>query len=140
MAAPERDALSSDLEQKAAELEAVLARLEGNKAATPASRTEGGEPNGGLSVDKEEVEQAPPTPGESYSSPESTAPSPEKVREASPRERCKTACRALSSMERSAERICSLVGEGHEKCAWARTQIKDARARVNHAGCVCEPA
>ncbi len=136
---PERDALSSDLEQKAAELEAELARLEGKRDRTSLSVDGDAEPPNAKPVDSN-VEDAASEPEPEAASAQAPSPAPprEEEREISPRERCKTACRALSSMERSAERICTLVSEDHEKCIWARAHVKDARNRVDQAGCDCK--
>lgn len=51
---------------------------------------------------------------------------------------CETACKALASMRRSADRICELAGSAHERCAWARSRVADASERVQRAGCRCE--
>jgi hypothetical protein len=45
---------------------------------------------------------------------------------------CATACRALASMKRSAEHLCSLAGDG--RCEDARGRVRGASARV-HAAC-----
>lgn len=50
---------------------------------------------------------------------------------------CDTACRALASMERSAERICALAGETNARCESARTLVKESRERVQASGCWC---
>lgn len=50
---------------------------------------------------------------------------------------CDTACRALASMERSAERICALAGEGEARCESARAMVKASRERVQTSGCWC---
>lgn len=47
---------------------------------------------------------------------------------------CGTACRALASMERAAERICTLLSEEHQRCATARDRVRTARRRVER-GC-----
>ncbi len=133
---PERDALSSDLEQKAAELEAEFARLERQRhQPTPSPRDDGDEATIGAVLEKETVDAPQPEP---RASPASEAEPSEEPRELSARERCKIACRALASMERSANGICSLVGDAHEKCVWARTQLRDARRRVEQASCNCD--
>ena len=137
---PEKDELGPDLEAKAAELEAELGRLEGKAALTKSGDDTNKADQAGEGGEEKKAEPAEPSaePEASSAPPASPAPPTEEVRETSPRERCRTACRALGSMQRSAERICSLVGEGHEKCTWARGQVKDARGRVEQAGCVCE--
>ncbi len=50
---------------------------------------------------------------------------------------CDTACRALASMERSAERICVLAGETNARCESARSLVKESRERVQASGCWC---
>jgi hypothetical protein len=50
---------------------------------------------------------------------------------------CATACRALASMRRSADRICEITGPGAERCGWAREKVRDAEARVARAACAC---
>jgi hypothetical protein len=137
--APERDELTSDLEQKASELEAELAKLETKSKKEPEAggedletQTDAGQAETKVEPGAESTSASPPAPP-----PAEPAPA-EEARDSSVRDRCKTACRALGSMERSAERICALVGQEHEKCAWARTQVKDARGRVEQAGCSCQ--
>lgn len=51
--------------------------------------------------------------------------------------RCERACRALASMERSAERLCELAGADDERCASARERLDESTARVSDAGCGC---
>lgn len=139
---PGRDALTTDLEQRAAELESEAARLEGH--AQQAKQPEGGAGAGEGGLGAVGIpEQGPPAPppdtasAAAPSEPAAAAPVEDEQKEESPRERCRTACRALDSMQRSSERICSLVGDSHEKCTWARSQVKDARERVEAAGCDC---
>ena len=136
-ASPEGDSLGSDLEQKAAELEAELARLEAKQGETVASADSDDKSQDTELPGDSNMEDEAPEPEAASAKAPSSAPPP-KEREVSARDRCKTACRALSSMERSAERICTLVSEEHEKCVWARGQVKNARKRVDQAGCDCE--
>ncbi|MCC6217450.1 MAG: hypothetical protein IT376_21515 [Polyangiaceae bacterium] len=56
--------------------------------------------------------------------------------EAPGRDRCELACRALGSLERSADRICQLDGGG-PRCRAARDRVADARARVRAACGAC---
>jgi len=44
--------------------------------------------------------------------------------------RCHVACRALSSMRRATDRLCSLAGEHDDRCARARTRVTVAATRV----------
>lgn len=50
---------------------------------------------------------------------------------------CDLMCRALASMRRSANSICSIIGEQHERCSNARTRLEEASNRVKEAGCAC---
>ncbi|MEZ4223614.1 MAG: hypothetical protein R3B13_21880 [Polyangiaceae bacterium] len=50
---------------------------------------------------------------------------------------CDTACKALSSMERSADRICEITGEADERCTRARGRVGSASERVKSSGCTC---
>jgi hypothetical protein len=62
-----------------------------------------------------------------------TAPEPEPVGSA-----CDLACRAFGSMQRSADRICSIAGENDQRCRRARERVADANARISSAQCVCQ--
>lgn len=72
--------------------------------------------------------EAPAAESESESEPE-----PEPVENA-----CDLACRAFGSMQRSAERICSIAGEGDARCRRARERVADASARISSARCACQ--
>ena len=48
---------------------------------------------------------------------------------------CQTACRALSSMQRAAESVCRLAGDGDERCVGAKKRVENAKVRVAHCGC-----
>jgi hypothetical protein len=50
---------------------------------------------------------------------------------------CDLACQALSSMRRSADRICAIAGESDPRCARARARVEDAVGRVSRASCAC---
>jgi hypothetical protein len=50
---------------------------------------------------------------------------------------CATACRALASMARSADHLCSLAGEGDGRCDDARGRVRGATARVRSACPTC---
>lgn len=60
----------------------------------------------------------------------------ERLSAAPGRDRCEHACRALESLERSADRICELDGDG-PRCRAARDRVADARARVRTACGAC---
>jgi len=47
---------------------------------------------------------------------------------------CATACRALASMGRAAEHLCSLAGDSDSRCDTARGRVQSASQRV-HASC-----
>ncbi len=53
--------------------------------------------------------------------------------------RCVMACRALESMERSAERLCSLAGEQDQRCAHVRQRVIAARRLVRQWCPDCQP-
>ena len=46
------------------------------------------------------------------------------------RDRCEMACRALASMERSADRLCSLAGDQDSRCTNVRHRVRAARRLV----------
>lgn len=74
------------------------------------------------------AESVSETPGEEYAAPaRAETPSP-----------CETACKALSSMRRSAERICEIVGEPDARCVRARERVGESSTQVEKAGCVCD--
>lgn len=50
---------------------------------------------------------------------------------------CDLACRALVSMRRAAEGICSITGEPDPRCADARRRVALGEREVAGAGCVC---
>lgn len=55
----------------------------------------------------------------------------------SPADRCTVACRALASMQRSAERLCDLSGDGDTRCSDAQGRVDRASRAVKSAcpGC-----
>ena len=44
--------------------------------------------------------------------------------------RCSRACKALASMERAADGLCELAGDGDERCQSARVRVQSARELV----------
>lgn len=56
---------------------------------------------------------------------------------AQPVSTCDLACRALASMHRSADGICSLTGDTDPHCTRARSRTSEAERRVRQAGCAC---
>lgn len=54
--------------------------------------------------------------------------------------RCTIACRALSSMQRSADRVCEMTSEGDSRCEQLRQRVERARSTV-YASCpACQAA
>jgi hypothetical protein len=85
---------------------------------------------GGAGEDGDELpEQAPKKQREATSAPP--------WRDAEHATPCDLACRALASMKRSAESICSISGEADARCVQARTRITSAEERIRRAGCAC---
>lgn len=50
---------------------------------------------------------------------------------------CNTICKALASMERSADRICELTSAEDTRCTRARERVDSATKRVELSGCGC---
>jgi hypothetical protein len=73
--------------------------------------------------------------GESASAPPPAA-APTTAQER-PENACTLACRAFSSMQRSADRICALAGAGEARCMQARTRVEEAAGRLARARCAC---
>ena len=48
----------------------------------------------------------------------------------SPPDPCETACKALASMKRASEHLCSLAGDGDERCSAGRDRLAKAGERV----------
>jgi hypothetical protein len=55
-------------------------------------------------------------------------------------DRCAAACRALESMQRSAERLCELSEEESDRCRTVRERTERSRARVQTACPACRAA
>lgn len=53
---------------------------------------------------------------------------------------CSTVCHALQSLEKSAERLCSLAGPSAPRCITARQMVMRARERAIAGGCNCQAA
>jgi hypothetical protein len=53
---------------------------------------------------------------------------------------CETVCRAYSSMQNAATRLCSLAGENDARCTAAQTRLGHAAERLKSACPVCEAA
>lgn len=52
-------------------------------------------------------------------------------------DRCSRACRALASMERSADRLCELAGDGDGRCRSAKQRVEAARDLVTRSCPAC---
>jgi hypothetical protein len=50
---------------------------------------------------------------------------------------CDLLCRALSSMKRSADGICGLTSEQHERCVSARQRVAMSARQLSDMGCAC---
>ncbi len=50
---------------------------------------------------------------------------------------CDTICKALASMQRSAERICEITSSEDSRCTRARKRVESATTRVDQSGCSC---
>lgn len=61
-----------------------------------------------------------------------SAPAPSEAGHWQSREmgRCARACKALASMQRAANRLCELTGEGDDRCTDVRARVAAARAVV----------
>ncbi len=80
--------------------------------------------------------------GAARPAPKSTSPAParqkpEDERRSGEVNRCDVACKALSSMRRSRDRICELTADDDARCTGATTRVDDATGRVTRAGCAC---
>lgn len=51
--------------------------------------------------------------------------------------RCTTACRALASMDRAANKVCDLAGSDDSRCNGARTRVSSARDLVRRSCPTC---
>jgi hypothetical protein len=133
----ELDALEHDLNVSEQRLSAELER----------KRTEAVAAGPGLSkaapAGEAESSQAAPNPAPEPARPTTAAPAPaDEVEEAAPRSStigsaCDLACRALASMRRSADGICSITGDADERCTSARSRVQARTTQVAQAGCLC---
>jgi hypothetical protein len=137
----EVDALLHDLRVQAERLDAELDRKEEEAALLESrdrSRTDDLAGSGAQAPRKPRAaESSGPRPKDS--APKAAEPSSAPARtESGLGGPCDTACRALASMERSANRICELVGEPHEHCVNARALYEKSRARLTSSRCWCQ--
>lgn len=122
----ELDALQRDFDVSEARLVAQLERREGEPPPV---------------LQQKKAEEA--APADAPVAPKAAAPSRDKDDEAAPPAKvgsvCDLVCRALGSMRRSADGICSLTHEQHERCTAARQRTELSAQRVAAAGCLCRP-
>ncbi len=153
-AAPPPPAPGERGEQRLAELERTLSESEGElRAALPPppapaapapaepswDTAEEAEGDAKRSADEDRAaasSSAPPAspPRATTAAAEQPPPARRAGREEPP---CAVACRALDSMSRAADRICSITGEGAASCVDARERVAAARERIAGAGCGC---
>jgi hypothetical protein len=120
---------SSELRSEVSEDEAARGREEGETSkATGAPAPERRTPAA------QKPKKADDRPAESHAA---AAPASPPAPEPGSGSACDLACQALSSMRRSAERICSIAGESDPRCARARARVEDAVGRVSRASCAC---
>ncbi len=142
----ELEALDLDLQQANKHLEEQLRRKQSEhyRAATE-GRSEGEQktPNKPVAPPKKKPNIAQGGATEKPPSADPAVPERDKDAEATDRpvgvrgSPCDLACRALKSMERSAQRICAIAGDSSERCQKARRTVARANERVREAGCQC---
>jgi hypothetical protein len=140
LAALEHDLAVSE-ERLFAELDRQRDEPKKSRAESPRAPTEAPDSAGaGADVADEsppsESQPAEPEPGigAAVGRPQADAKSADGEAHGSP---CEMACHALSSMRRSAERICALTSETHPRCQSARGRVREAEQRLTLAGCGC---
>jgi hypothetical protein len=79
-----------------------------------------GEPDAGVPAPADER----PTP---MTDPEDEG---EEISSLSKNDRCTVACKALASMERSADQVCEMTGEGDSRCESLRERVERAKSLV----------
>ncbi len=128
----ELDALQRDFEVSEARLSAQLQRRQAEPPALPQRKDRAATPADVAPSPK----SAPEPRDKDVPAPEAAddAPAPGSVGSA-----CDLVCRALASMRRSADGICSLTSEQHERCTGARGRVELASRQVAAAGCQCRP-
>lgn len=133
----ELDELERDFELSAQQLGAQLRRRE--VAARADVSTKAADRAGAAEAKRrrEPNDQDDASPSGEERATDASTPAPEHAASGEP---CELMCRALSSMQRSANGICSLVGEAHERCRRARSRLQLAERQVTQAGCACAAA
>lgn len=126
------DALQRDFDVSEARLSAQLVRRQAESPVSQGKREEGAA-----------RADAAPFPKAATESRDNDAPAEEAADDArapgNDSSACDLACRALASMRRSADGICSLTSEQHARCTGARGRVELAARQVAAAGCLCRP-
>jgi hypothetical protein len=122
----ELDVLQRDFDESEARLAVQLEGGQGDSTALQPREAEGAAPSAAAPLPKAEAQPRDDGPA-SNGAPPQDAPAPA----------CDLLCRALSSMRRSADGLCSLTSEQHDRCTGARERLAVAVRRVTAAGCSC---
>ena len=141
----ELDALEHDLAVSEQRLEAQLGRRqraladsrrrESESGVEESKKTEPAEPP--PAEEPSEVDSDEEKPRRRDEAPQQSLPQAEAARTGKVGSPCDMACRALSSMRRSAERICAIAGAEDQRCSRARGRVAAAEERIRHAACEC---
>jgi hypothetical protein len=140
----ELDALEHDLAVSEQRLETQLVRRQRALADSRRRESESGaeeskkaEPAEPPPAEVPEIESDEEKPRRRDEAPRQSSPQAEAARSGKVGSPCDMACRALSSMRRSAERICAIAGAEDQRCSRARGRVAAAEERIRHAGCEC---
>jgi hypothetical protein len=138
----ELDALEHDLAVSEQRLEAQLVRRQraladsrAGETGAESKKTEPAEPPAAEEPAEVDGDEEKPRPRDE--APRQSSPQAEAARTGKAGSPCDMACRALSSMRRSAERICAIAGADDERCTRARGRVAGAEERIRHAQCEC---
>ncbi len=148
--APALDSTSTNVDELESQLAAAERQLNAQLSpALNATTTDGEKGGGGLDQSAEEtaspeVPAEPPPPG---AQPQPGRPKPASrgtgpvggatAQTKSVAPSCDTVCKALASMERSADRICEITSSEDSRCTRARKRVESATTRVDQSGCSC---
>jgi hypothetical protein len=88
---------------------------------------------GGAQPSPEESRDVSPSPPAPPGEPQPMAEADSERRQ----QRCTRACKALASMERAADGLCELTGDGDDRCESARERLRAARELVRRTCSVC---
>ena len=131
------DALERDLSASEQRIEEELLRREEALADSRAREGEADASKKSESEESDKDERPQPGPRDAVPArPSPSAPEPP-VRSGTVATPCDIACRALSSMKKSADRICELAGTADERCTRARARVSAAEQRIRRAQCEC---